>query len=73
MEALVADAKEKGARVMTGGARIGNRGNFYPLTVLADVRDEAHSMREEAVRAAHPVEPPAQPRRGDREGELGDP
>lgn len=47
MEALVADAKSKGARVMTGGARIGNRGNFYPLTVLADVPDDARAMREE--------------------------
>ena len=32
---------------MTGGSRIGNRGNFYPLTVLADVPDEARAMREE--------------------------
>jgi succinate-semialdehyde dehydrogenase / glutarate-semialdehyde dehydrogenase len=47
METLVADAKAKGARVMTGGARIGNRGNYYPLTVLADVPDDALAMREE--------------------------
>jgi succinate-semialdehyde dehydrogenase / glutarate-semialdehyde dehydrogenase len=47
MEMLVTDAREKGARVMTGGSRIGNRGNFYPLTVLADVPDEARAMREE--------------------------
>jgi succinate-semialdehyde dehydrogenase/glutarate-semialdehyde dehydrogenase len=47
METLVADAKDKGARVMAGGSRIGNRGNFFPLTVLADVPDEARAMREE--------------------------
>jgi len=47
METLVADAKDRGARVMTGGGRIGNRGNFYPLTVLADVPDDARAMREE--------------------------
>jgi succinate-semialdehyde dehydrogenase/glutarate-semialdehyde dehydrogenase len=47
MEMLVTDARKKGARVMTGGSRIGNRGNFYPLTVLADVPDEARAMREE--------------------------
>jgi succinate-semialdehyde dehydrogenase / glutarate-semialdehyde dehydrogenase len=47
METLVADAKGRGARVMTGGSRIGNRGNFYPLTVLADVPDDARAMREE--------------------------
>ena len=47
METLVADAKAKGARVAIGGSRIGNRGNFYPLTVLADVPDDARAMREE--------------------------
>ncbi len=47
MEALVADAKAKGARLLAGGSRIGNRGYYYPLTVLADVPDDARAMREE--------------------------
>jgi succinate-semialdehyde dehydrogenase / glutarate-semialdehyde dehydrogenase len=47
METLVADAKEKGARIVAGGSRIGNRGYFYPLTVLADVPDDARAMNEE--------------------------
>src|SRR5580693_7979200 len=47
MEMLVADAKAKGARVTAGGSRIGNRGYFFPLTVLADVPDDARAMREE--------------------------
>jgi succinate-semialdehyde dehydrogenase/glutarate-semialdehyde dehydrogenase len=47
METLVADAKAKGARVLAGGTRIGNRGYFYPLTVLADVPDNARAMQEE--------------------------
>ena len=47
MEMLVADAKAKGARVLAGGERIGNRGYFFPVTVLADVPDEARAMREE--------------------------
>jgi succinate-semialdehyde dehydrogenase/glutarate-semialdehyde dehydrogenase len=47
MESLVADAKDKGARVRTGGDRIGNRGYFYPMTVLSDVPDDARVMREE--------------------------
>jgi len=47
MEAFVADAKAKGARVLTGGTRPGNRGYFFPLTVLADVPDDARVMREE--------------------------
>jgi len=47
MEMLVADAKAKGARLLTGGERIGNRGYFFPLTVFADVPDDARAMREE--------------------------
>jgi succinate-semialdehyde dehydrogenase / glutarate-semialdehyde dehydrogenase len=47
METLVADAKAKGARVTTGGTRIGNRGYYFPLTVVADVPDDARAMREE--------------------------
>ena len=47
MEELVADARDKGAKVLAGGSRIGNGGNFYPLTVLADVPDDARAMREE--------------------------
>jgi succinate-semialdehyde dehydrogenase / glutarate-semialdehyde dehydrogenase len=47
MEVMVADAVAKGARLLAGGNRIGNRGYFYPLTVLADVPDEARAMREE--------------------------
>ncbi len=47
METLIADAKAKGARVVAGGSRIGNRGYFHELTVLADVPDAARAMNEE--------------------------
>jgi succinate-semialdehyde dehydrogenase/glutarate-semialdehyde dehydrogenase len=47
METLVADAKAKGARVLAGGSRLGNRGYFFPLTVLADVPEDARAMQEE--------------------------
>jgi succinate-semialdehyde dehydrogenase / glutarate-semialdehyde dehydrogenase len=47
MEMFVADAKSKGARLLAGGERLGNRGYHYPLTVLADVPDEARAMHEE--------------------------
>ncbi len=47
MEALVADAQSKGARVLAGGSRIGNRGYYFPLTVLADLPDDARAMYEE--------------------------
>jgi succinate-semialdehyde dehydrogenase/glutarate-semialdehyde dehydrogenase len=47
MTELVADAKSKGAKVLSGGARLANRGYYWPLTVLADVPKEARAMREE--------------------------
>ena len=47
LEALVADAKAKGARVLTGGERLGNCGYFFPPTVLADLPDNARAMSEE--------------------------
>jgi succinate-semialdehyde dehydrogenase/glutarate-semialdehyde dehydrogenase len=47
METLVADARAKGARVTAGGSRIGNRGYYFPLTVVADVPDDARAMHEE--------------------------
>jgi succinate-semialdehyde dehydrogenase/glutarate-semialdehyde dehydrogenase len=47
MEMLVADAFAKGARLLAGGERIGNRGYFFPVTVLADLPDDARVMREE--------------------------
>lgn len=47
MEGLVADALERGARLVTGGKRIGNRGNFFEPTVLADVPVDAVIMNDE--------------------------
>ena len=44
---LVADARDKGAEVTTGGARIGTSGYFFEPTVLADVPDDARVMQEE--------------------------
>ena len=47
METLVADARAKGARVLAGGERLGNRGYFFPVTVIADLPEDARAMREE--------------------------
>jgi acyl-CoA reductase-like NAD-dependent aldehyde dehydrogenase len=47
IEAQVADARAKGARVTTGGARIEGDGRFYAPTVLADVNDTMTCMTEE--------------------------
>jgi succinate-semialdehyde dehydrogenase/glutarate-semialdehyde dehydrogenase len=47
IEGLVADARQKGAEVHTGGERIGNKGYFYQPTVLTGVSKEARMMNEE--------------------------
>ncbi|WP_164118118.1 NAD-dependent succinate-semialdehyde dehydrogenase [Sphingorhabdus sp. Alg239-R122] len=47
IEQLVSDARDKGARVTTGGDRIGNEGFFFRPTVLADVPLEAQIMNNE--------------------------
>jgi len=47
MERLVGEARTHGARVLTGGERIGNRGFFYAPTVLAEVPVTAAIMNEE--------------------------
>ena len=47
IEAFVQDAQEKGAKVATGGKRIGNQGNFFEPTVLTDVPESARIMNEE--------------------------
>ncbi|MCC6867777.1 MAG: aldehyde dehydrogenase family protein [Burkholderiales bacterium] len=44
----VADAKKKGARVLTGGAAIKGKGNFFAPTVLADANHSMAVMRDES-------------------------
>ena len=44
---FVADARDKGAEVTTGGSRIGTSGYFFEPTVLADVPDDARVMQVE--------------------------
>jgi succinate-semialdehyde dehydrogenase / glutarate-semialdehyde dehydrogenase len=47
VEGLMADARQKGAEVHTGGERIGNKGYFYAPTVLTGVGRDARMMNEE--------------------------
>ena len=47
MDQFVADARDHGAKVTTGGERMGNQGYFYAPTVLADVPDDAKIMVDE--------------------------
>jgi acyl-CoA reductase-like NAD-dependent aldehyde dehydrogenase len=49
LEAQVADAKKKGARVLLGGKRMaGRRGNYFAPTVLVDVDHTMAVMRAES-------------------------
>jgi succinate-semialdehyde dehydrogenase/glutarate-semialdehyde dehydrogenase len=47
MEMFIADATQKGAKLRTGGKRIGNKGFFFEPTVVTDVPREARMMNEE--------------------------
>lgn len=47
IEALLADAQQKGAEVKTGGSRIGNKGYFFEPTVVTGVSREMRMMNEE--------------------------
>jgi succinate-semialdehyde dehydrogenase/glutarate-semialdehyde dehydrogenase len=47
MEAFIGDAAKRGAKVHTGGKRIGNKGNFFEPTVITDVPMDARVMSEE--------------------------
>ncbi|MFG1402647.1 NAD-dependent succinate-semialdehyde dehydrogenase [Xanthobacter sediminis] len=47
LEALIADARQKGAEVVTGGARMGNKGYFFEPTVVTGVTRDMRMMNEE--------------------------
>jgi succinate-semialdehyde dehydrogenase/glutarate-semialdehyde dehydrogenase len=47
IESMVKDAVDKGAKVVTGGHRVGDVGNFFEPTVLKDVPLSARAMNEE--------------------------
>jgi acyl-CoA reductase-like NAD-dependent aldehyde dehydrogenase len=48
LDAQVADAKKKGARLLAGGHRLGGPGNWYAPTVFANVDHTMELMREES-------------------------
>ena len=48
LDAQVADAIAKGARLLCGGSRVAGPGNFYPPTVFANVNHQMQLMREES-------------------------
>ncbi len=55
VEALVADAVARGARVLTGGARHERGGTFYQPTVLVDVPFDARLLDEEIFGPVAPL------------------
>ncbi|MCP5149736.1 MAG: NAD-dependent succinate-semialdehyde dehydrogenase [Ectothiorhodospiraceae bacterium] len=57
VDGFVTDARDHGARVTTGGERVGNQGYFYAPTVLADVPDSARIMSEEPFGPLAPMQP----------------
>jgi acyl-CoA reductase-like NAD-dependent aldehyde dehydrogenase len=57
VESFVADAVQKGARVVRGGKRVGERGYFYEPTLLVDVPEGANLLREEPFGPVLPVLP----------------
>ena len=57
MDAFVADAVAKGARIETGGKRMGNKGFFYEPTVMTQVPLDARIMNEEPFGPLAPIMP----------------
>jgi succinate-semialdehyde dehydrogenase/glutarate-semialdehyde dehydrogenase len=55
VEQHIADAKKRGARVITGGARHERGGNFFQPTLLADVPSDAMIFREETFGPVAPL------------------
>ena len=55
MDSIVADAKDRGGKVATGGARRGNQGYFYEPTVITDVPDDSKIMTQEPFGPVAPI------------------
>src|SRR5207248_3056165 len=57
LEAFVADARAKGARLITGGSRasVGGRGRFFEATLLADVTQAMKLMQAESFGPILPI------------------
>ena len=55
MDFIVADAKDHGGKIQTGGARRGNQGYFYEPTVITDVPDDCQIMTQEPFGPVAPI------------------
>jgi succinate-semialdehyde dehydrogenase / glutarate-semialdehyde dehydrogenase len=54
---VVSDARKRGARVLVGGERVGNAGNFFAPTVLSDVPLDADVFNNEPFGPVAAVRP----------------
>ena len=55
IDAMVGDARDRGATVPTGGRRLGNAGNYYAPTVLTEVPEAARILQEEPFGPVAPI------------------
>jgi len=55
VQELVDDARGKGASLLTGGERVGDRGYFYRPTVLGEVPADALVLKEEIFGPVAPI------------------
>ena len=55
MDSFVADAKDRGGKVVTGGSRHGNQGFFFEPTIVTDVPDDSKIMTEEPFGPVAPI------------------
>ena len=57
MERLVADTRDRGGKIRTGGTRWGNAGFFFEPTVVTDIPDDSLLMTEEPFGPIAPIVP----------------
>jgi succinate-semialdehyde dehydrogenase/glutarate-semialdehyde dehydrogenase len=55
MESIMADVKQRGGKVATGGKRQGNQGYFYEPTVVTEVPDDSKIMTQEPFGPIAPI------------------
>ena len=55
IEGFVSDAVEKGANILTGGKRKGNKGYFFEPTVMTNVSNDSRIMNEEPFGPLAPI------------------
>lgn len=57
MESIIEDARHRGGKILTGGRRLGNSGNFFEPTIITEVDDDARIMTQEPFGPITPIVP----------------